>query len=156
VIVMASAATPATAPTVDHELVVRLRLVIGRLSRRLRQQAGGEISASQLSALSSVQRLGPVTLGELAAVEQVRPPTMTRIVAQLEAAGLVERRVDPSDRRFARVELSPAGRDRLQRIRTRKDAYLVRRLATFAPAELDILGRAAPLLERLLEEAGGE
>jgi DNA-binding MarR family transcriptional regulator len=152
---MTTMPAPPRTSAVDHELVVRLRLAIGRLSRRLRQQAGGEISASQLSALASIQRLAPVTLGELAAVEQVRPPTMTRIVAQLEEAGLVERRVDQSDRRFARVELSPSGRDRLERIRTRKDAYLVQRLASFTPEELETLRQAAALLERVLEEAGG-
>ena len=83
-----------TAPSadVDRELVVQLRLAVMRLARRLRQQTEGEITASQLSALSSVDRLGPLSLGALAAVERVRPPTLTRIVGRLEAAGLVVRR----------------------------------------------------------------
>jgi hypothetical protein len=70
-----------TAPTgaqVDRELVVQLRLAVMRLARRLRQQTEGEITASQLSALASVSRLGPLTLGALAAVERVRPPTAAR------------------------------------------------------------------------------
>jgi len=136
---------------VDRELVVQLRLAVMRLARRLRQQTLGEITASQLSALSSLNRLGPLTLGALAAVERVRPPTMTRIVGHLEAAGLVVRRPAPTDRRSAEVELSPSGRELLDRSRTRKDAYLAERLATLGPAEVAVLRRAAVVLERLLE-----
>jgi DNA-binding MarR family transcriptional regulator len=146
-----------TAPTgaqVDRELVVQLRLAVMRLARRLRQQTEGEITASQLSALASVSRLGPLTLGALAAVERVRPPTMTRIVGHLEAAGLVVRRPAPGDRRSAQVELSPAGRRLLDRSRTRKDAYLAERLAALSPAEVAVLRQAAATLERLLEADG--
>src|SRR6266702_1563559 len=119
---------PTVTIEVDHELVERLRLVVGRLALRLRQQAEGEITASQLSALASINRLGPITLGKLASVERLRPPTVTRIVAALEDGGLVLRRPDPDDRRFARVELTQPGRDLLERSRTRKDAYLAARL----------------------------
>ncbi len=142
---------PAPSAHVDRELVVQLRLAVMRLARRLRQQTEGEITASQLSALSSVSRLGPLTLGALAAVERVRPPTMTRIVGHLEAAGLLVRRPAPADRRSAEVELSPSGRELLDRTRTRKDAYLAERLATLGPAEVAVLRRAAAVLERLLE-----
>jgi DNA-binding MarR family transcriptional regulator len=131
-----------------------LRLAIGRLARRLRQQAGDEITPSQLSALSSVGRLGPLTLGELAAVERVRPPTMTRIVASLEEAGLVDRSVHPGDRRIARVEVSSAGRAFLERIGTRKDAFVAERLARLDPDEVEQLRRAVVVLERLLEDDG--
>jgi len=142
---------PAPSAHVDRELVVQLRLAVMRLARRLRQQTEGEITASQLSALFSVSRLGPLTLGALAAVERVRPPTMTRIVGHLEAAGLLVRRPAPADRRSAEVELSPSGRELLDRSRTRKDAYLAERLATLGPDELAVLRRAAAVLERLLE-----
>jgi DNA-binding MarR family transcriptional regulator len=142
---------PAPGAHVDRELVVQLRLAVMRLARRLRQQTEGEITASQLSALSSVSRLGPLTLGALAAVERVRPPTMTRIVGHLEAAGLLVRRPAPADRRSAEVALSPSGRELLDRSRTRKDAYLAERLATLGPDELAVLRRAAAVLERLLE-----
>jgi DNA-binding MarR family transcriptional regulator len=143
--------SPAPSAHVDRELVVQLRLAVMRLARRLRQQTEGEITASQLSALSSVNRLGPLTLGALAAVERVRPPTMTRIVGHLEAAGLVVRRPAPGDRRSAEVELTAPGRELLERSRTRKDAYLAERLATLGPAEVVVLRRAAAVLERLLE-----
>ncbi|HZD74629.1 MAG TPA: MarR family transcriptional regulator [Actinomycetota bacterium] len=149
---------PPSAPTpaveVDHELVVRLRLAVGRLARRLRQQAEGEITASQFSALASVDRLGPLTLGKLASVERLRPPTVTRIAAALEEAGLVVRRPDPDDRRVARVESTPLGHELLDRTRTRKNAYLAARLTTLAPEELAVLRDATAVLERLLEEEG--
>jgi DNA-binding MarR family transcriptional regulator len=140
--------------TIDHQQVVRLRLAVGRLARRLRQQAGDEITPSQLSALSSVGRLGPLTLGELAAVERVRPPTMTRIVASLEEAGLVDRSALPGDRRVARVAPSNAGRRFLERTGTRKDAFLAERLARLDPKEVEQLWRAVVVLEHLLEDDG--
>jgi DNA-binding MarR family transcriptional regulator len=146
--------TAVGATGIEQDQVVRLRLAIGRLARRLRQQAGGEITPSQLSALSSVGRLGPLTLGELAAVERVRPPTMTRIVASLEEAGLVDRSAHPGDRRIARVKVSRAGRAFLERTGTRKDAFLVERLARLDQDEVEQLRRAVVVLERLLEDDG--
>ena len=110
----------------ETELASRLRLSVTRLARRLRQQAGAEaeVTPSQLSALSTVDRLGPITLGELAAVERVQPPTMTRIVSGLEEAGLVARKVDDNDRRIARVQTTVAGQRFLERSRSRKNAFL--------------------------------
>src|SRR2546423_13827260 len=104
---MATTTGRATArPTTDAELAARLRLAVTRLARRLRQEtqnADGDVPPSGLSALSSIERLGPLTLGELSAVERVQPPTMTKVVAGLESLGLVSRTVDPADRRVARV-----------------------------------------------------
>lgn len=148
---VASVPAQTQAPEVDRDLVVRLRLAIARLGRRLRQQTGEEITYSQLSALGSIEKHGPLTLGALAAIEQVRPPSITRIVANLEEAGLVARRPDPGDRRIVRVEVTPAGRELLQRGRIRKDAYLAARLAALSPEELELLRQAATVLERLLE-----
>jgi DNA-binding MarR family transcriptional regulator len=145
-------AVPPTLIEVDRDLVVSLRLAVGRLARRLRQQNEGEITASQFSALSSIARLGPVTLGKLASVERLRPPTVTRMVSAMEESGLVLRRTDADDRRIYRVEVTRLGRDLLERSRTRKDAYLARRLATLTPEELDVLRDATAVLERLLEE----
>ena len=138
------------------ELAARLRLAVTRLSRRLRQEAqgggGGGISPSQLSALSSIERLGPLTLGELSAVERVQPPTMTRVVAALEEAKLVRREVDPADRRVARVRVTPGGQRFVIRTRTRKDAYLAARLRRLDPSDVAALEHAAAVLEKLLEE----
>src|SRR4051812_49673715 len=139
--------------TSESELASRLRLSVPRLARRLRQQASAEaeVSPSQLATLSSVERLGPITLGDLAAVERVQPPSMTRIVAGLEDAGLVARHIDQHDRRIARVQPTVAGRRFLERSRGRKDAYLSARIRTLDATDRAVLARAASLLEKLLE-----
>lgn len=135
------------------DLASGLRLAVTRLARRLRQEgAEGGITPSQLSALATVERFGPVTLGELAAYERVQPPTMTRIVAALADAGLVTREVDADDRRVARVRVTPAGRRLLARSRRRKTAFLATRLRRLDDDERRLLERAVPLLERLLED----
>src|SRR5713226_8789361 len=85
------------------DLPARLRLVITRLARRLRQQGRTEISPTQLAVLATVERQGPLTLGELAVVEQVQPPTITVAVSRLEEQGLLRRRTDAADRRFVRA-----------------------------------------------------
>jgi DNA-binding MarR family transcriptional regulator len=139
----------------NSELAARLRLAVARLSRRIRQQAaatGEELTASAQAALASIERLGPITLGELAAVEQVQPPSMTRIVARLEEWGYVTRVVDPTDRRVARAAITDTGRDLLAHSRTRKDAFLARRVAALDDAERALLARALPLLERLQDD----
>jgi DNA-binding MarR family transcriptional regulator len=92
-----------------------------------------------------------MTLGDLAAVEQVRPPSMTRIVSRLEGGGLVDRQASEQDRRVARVRVTAAGRQLLQRSRTRKDAYLARRLQTLDAADRALMGEAVAVLERILE-----
>jgi DNA-binding MarR family transcriptional regulator len=146
---------PPASPTlieVDRDLVEGLRLAVGRLARRLRQQNEGEITASQFFVLNTIAHYGPITLGKLASVERLRPPSVTRMVAFLEESGLVLRCADTDDRRISRVEVTDLGRDLLARSRTRKDAYLATRLATLAPHELDVLREATAVLERLLEE----
>jgi DNA-binding MarR family transcriptional regulator len=148
-----TAATTSTTTKQDGTLAAGLRLVVMRLSRRLRQQAEGEVTASQLSALSSVDRLGPLTLGELAAAEHVQPPSMTKIVASLEERGFVIREADPKDRRVARVRVSDEGRRFVARSRTRKNAYLAERLEHLDPGERALLAEALPLLQRLVDGA---
>jgi len=137
---------------VDASLVARLRLVTMRLARRLRQQSEGDVTASMLSALSSIARLGPLTLGALASVEQVQPPSMTKIVGKLEEQGLVVREPDAADRRVTRVRVSGDGRDYVDRSRTLKNAYLADRLERLTPEERDRLVEVLPLLERLVED----
>jgi DNA-binding MarR family transcriptional regulator len=154
---MPTAASTDTPPegTAASEPVVaaRLRLVVMRLARRLRQQASAGVTPSQLAALSSIERLGPLTLGELSSVERVRPPTMTRIVSGLEDVQLVTRERDPHDRRVARVRLTPQGQRFVEQSRTRKDAYLAAHLRSLTPAELTTLDEAASILERVMEDA---
>jgi DNA-binding MarR family transcriptional regulator len=143
-----------SAPSVQPDTAPRLRLVIARIARQLRQNvdAPNDLSTSLVSALATVDRCGPLTLGALASAERVRPPSMTRIVAQLEQRGLVVRRVDPRDRRVARVEISPEGQRLLHRSRTRKNAFLAQRLKALDSEELAVVEAALPLLERLVGE----
>lgn len=141
-----------TAPNLDTQLVARLRLVVSRLARRLRQEAETGISPSMLSALASIERLGPCTLGDLATHERVQPPTVTRVVARLHEEGLVDRIPDPVDRRIIRVQLSAVGRSFLQRVRTRKNEFLARQLRGLDPSELHAIEIAVDALEKLLED----
>jgi len=140
-----------TAPPDTAALAARLRLGVTRLARRLRQEAEAGITPSMLSALSSAERQGPLTMRDLCAAEQVQPPTMTRIVAALVEAGLVVRKADPDDGRVVWVKVTSEGRRLLERSRRRKEAYLARALRSLEPLELDTLGDAAAILERLTE-----
>ena len=134
------------------DLAVRLRLVIARTARRLRQEAGEELSPSQAAALATIDRHGPLTPSELAVRERIQRPTATRVIARLEESGLVDRTRDPVDRRSCVVGLAPGGRELLVRVRTRKDAYLSRRLRELDADERATLDRAAAIFERVLEE----
>ncbi len=134
-------------------LATRLRLAVTRLARRLRQQTESPISPTQQSALATIEHRGPLTLGELAAVEQVQPPTITAAVGRLQEQGLVTRTGDTVDRRVARVEITPAGSRLLEQSRSRKNAYLERRLRGLSASDSATLEAAADILERLLEDA---
>ncbi len=147
---MSSTVPRAEAP--ETELAARLRLAVTRLSRRLRQQVVGGLTPSQVAALATVERLGQPTLGELAAAEQVQPPSMTRLTEGLVRAGLVQRVVDTEDRRFARVGLTAEGRRTLQRTRSLKTAFLVQRLERLPASERAALEDLVVLLEHLIEE----
>jgi DNA-binding MarR family transcriptional regulator len=139
----------ATSPSAT-EIAAGLRLVVNRLARRMRQEADAGIGVSMLSALAVIDGAGRMTLGELAASEQVQPPTMTRIAAALEERGLVVREADASDGRVAWLRLAPDGRKFLERTRGRKNAYLARRLRDFSDEDRRTLQRAVSLLERLV------
>jgi DNA-binding MarR family transcriptional regulator len=136
------------------DLASRLRIAVARTARRLRQEADGGLSPTMTSALMTINRQGPLTPSELAAHERIQRPTATRLLARLETEGLIVRSPDPVDRRSSLVAPSPEGRALLRRLRTRKDAYLARRLRNLDPEELATLAGAADILERLLEEDG--
>jgi DNA-binding MarR family transcriptional regulator len=139
-------------PQADEELPARLRAAVTRLNRKLRQQALAGLSPAQASDLGTVKRLASPTLGELAAAEQLQPPTVTRLVASLESRGLVAREADSLDRRVVRVRITAEGRRNLQRIRTLKNAFLTRRLAALDPAERDLAEGLTSLLEHMVVE----
>ncbi len=151
-IAVAGQPTPAAGLGSDEELASRLRVAVVRLNRKLRQQALAGLSPAQASALGTVNRLASPTLGELAAAEQVQPPTVTRLVASLESAGLVVREIDDVDRRVVRVRITAEGRRNLQRIRNLKNAYLNRRLAALDPAEQQLAESMTSLLEHLVAD----
>ena len=135
-----------------EELPTRLRLAIMRLARRLRQQAEPDMTPSMLSAMANIEYRQPVTLGHLAEAERVTPPTMSKIVGRLVDAGLVTRTVDVDDRRIQRVSLSRDGAKLIARNRSRKNAYLARKLRRLEPEEVAKLEEAVGVIEKLLED----
>ena len=139
-----------TTPAID--LAGGLRLAITRTARRLRQEAGTDLSPSQRAALATIERHGPLTPSALAEREAVARPTVTRVIARLEEAGLIERSEDVADRRSCLVAVTPAAHELLEADRARKDHFLARRLATLDDEERATLARAADLLERLLDD----
>lgn len=138
------------APSID-DTADRLHSAAIHLLRRLRREddASG-IPGPRLSALSVIVYRGPITLGELAAAEQVRPPTMTRVVRTLEEEGLVRRESDPEDGRIVRLRATPAGARVLERGRARRIAALARELGALPAAELAALQGALDVLERVV------
>jgi len=134
------------------QLAVVLRDAITRLNRRVRQtRPVGDLTATQLSALSSLQLSGAMTPRELADAERVRPPTMTKIVARLEERGLVQRTPHPTDGRQVILSVTPAGRDMLAQFERAREEWLARRLAELTAEERDALWRAAEILRRVAE-----
>ena len=107
------------------------------------------LSASHLAALATLERHGPMPLGELAAREKVAPPSMTRVVTRLSDADLVARQIKPGDRRQVLVEITAAGSTLLAADRKRRDEWLSSRLAELTPEDLAALERVVPVLERL-------
>jgi DNA-binding MarR family transcriptional regulator len=135
------------------EVADRLHSAAIHLLRRVRKQdsATGE-GPARLSALSVLVFGGPMTLGDLAAAEQVRPPTMTRIVTGLERGGLARRMVDPMDGRRVRICATAKGVRLLQRGRQRRIEYLARHLEVLADNELQALQNAVDVLEKALAQ----
>lgn len=134
------------------ETAVRLRLAIVRTARRMRQEADADLSPTLIAALASIERLGPLTPSELADVERVKRPTATRIAASLEGEGLIERAADPEDGRACLLSASREGKALLRRVRSRKNAYISKRLHKLGEEDVAALERAAEVLERMLED----
>jgi DNA-binding MarR family transcriptional regulator len=135
------------------DLAVRLRIVNGRLHRRLRQRVEEGLGASQLSALATVVRQGPMGPSELADAEHVSRPSMTSIVQGLEDAGLVARGPDPTDGRRVVVTATGNGRRLIERMRRRKAAYLAQRLRELPEEDIATVDDAVAILQRLLERS---
>jgi len=132
----------------DIALAHDVQVAVLRLARRLRaQRRDMGLTLSHLSVLALLGRTGPMTLGELAAAEQVRPPSMTRTVAALVDLGLVDRAVSPTDGRQFVVTVTRAGSELLAADRARREAWLAERLRDLSPAERDVLRAAVTLLD---------
>src|SRR3954470_17737754 len=131
------------------EIAGALRYSVIRLGRLLRQQDRSGLSPTLSASLATIAREGPLTLGELAAHEQVAPPSVTKVVGKPEAEGLVTRQADPTDRRVSRVQITEAGQGRLEANRDRRTAWLESRLRELDPRDLERLEAAVPVLERL-------
>ena len=132
------------------ELAARLRLVVGRLHRRIRIDGRESIPPLQLSALVTVEQHGPLRLSELARREAVTAPTMSRVLAALDEQGLVIRTPDPHDARGVRIVLSEEGAARLAEVRSHRTALVARRLARLDEEERQRIADALPALEALL------
>jgi len=134
--------------------VARLRLVVARLYRQLAQASADDLNLTyaQLSALARTEEYGPLRLGELAALEQVAAPSLTRTVRPLAGAGLIGKQPDPSDGRSWLVSITPEGSALLGRIRRQRSELLARRMSRLTPEQLDTLLAALPVLELLLTE----
>jgi DNA-binding MarR family transcriptional regulator len=138
----------------DVELAARLRMTLGRLNRRVRQHGPQTLTSSQASTLASVEALGPVRLGDLAAHEGVSAPTQSRLVASLEAQALIRRTPDVDDRRATLLEITPEGRHQLEQLRTERSAFLVEQLGALTSAQRAALVTALDALEALAATPG--
>lgn len=134
----------------DRAAVNELRGAVMRLSRRLRHQRVDEtLSPTEMSVLATLARCGSATPGELARKEHVQPPSMTRIVAMLEAKGLVRREPHPDDRRQVVVSRTEQADSMLTESRSKRNAWLAKLAEGLTPEELAVMRQAAPVLEKL-------
>jgi DNA-binding MarR family transcriptional regulator len=131
-----------------NEIALRLHAASAALARIVREGDKGELSARRQSALASLVQGGPMSLADLAAVERVRPPTMSRIVEALVAAGLASRAAAPGDRRSVRIAATAAGERRMREARDHGAHMLAQRLSRLADSELRALARGVEVLVR--------
>ena len=132
------------------ELSSDLRISVTRLARRLRtERADHGLTLGQVSMLATLDRHGPLTAGELALHEGIRPPSATRTLASLDELGLITRGSSETDRRQSVISITDAARDLLHEDRRRRDALLADLLDQLSEDERRVLAQASPLLDRL-------
>ena len=138
----------------DARLASDLSLAVVRLARQLRfRRPDSPVSLSQLSALATLAKEGPMTPGVLAIRERVRPPSMTRVIASLVELGFVDRSAHPDDGRQVLVAVSPAGTDLIEAERRASREWLQQRLAEMTPEERKVLVAAADLMTAIVDES---
>ncbi len=132
-------------------LASRLRLAVVRLNRRLRAQRDAEAVATltQLSAMASLHRHGPMSPRELAERERVQPPSMTRVIAALAEGGFIDRSPHPTDGRQTVVALTETGRRYVDAEVSARERWLDARLAELSPEERAVLGHAVEIIDRM-------
>ncbi|MDT4927522.1 MAG: hypothetical protein QOF92_389 [Pseudonocardiales bacterium] len=144
--------TTATRTTIA-ELASLLRPSLLRLTRLVRnQRVDTSVTLTQLSAMATLHQRGPMSAGELAACEKVQPPSMTKVLANLEERDLVRRDPHPGDKRQAIIGITDAGTALLDSERRSRDAWLTRRLAALTPEERALLHRVIPILDKLAQQ----
>jgi DNA-binding MarR family transcriptional regulator len=151
----ASVLSAAEAPSPGQIDVARLRVAIARLSRRLRKHDLAGLTQTQLSALATVDKTGPLRLGELAAAERIAPSTLTRLVTALAERGYVQRCTVPDDARASTVAITDRGHAVLERIRKETTSLLRESLLMLPAEEQAALAAALPALEQLADADPG-
>jgi DNA-binding MarR family transcriptional regulator len=134
--------------------VARLRVALARLSRRLRRHELAGLTPTQLAALATIGKTGPMRLGDLAAAEGIAPSTLTRLVTALEDSGYVQRTADPSDARASTLAITAHGQEALERIRAETTLMLMASLELLTPEQRSTLAAALPVLEQLADAQG--
>lgn len=132
----------------------RLRVALARLSRRLRRHELAGLTLTQLAALATIGKTGPMRLGDLAAAEGIAPSTLTRLVTALEDSGYVQRTADPSDARASTLAITAHGQEALERIRTETTLMLTASLELLTSEQRSALAAALPVLEQLADAQG--
>ncbi len=133
----------------QSQTAAELRLVIGRLIRSIRQHNSGGLTASQVSALATIEEFGPIRISDLATRESVGAPVATRLTASLEDLGYVNRVVDSQDKRACLVELTQSGHKVLKNLREQRTAGINQRIQLLSKPEMAILNAALPILDKL-------
>lgn len=137
----------------NEDSAVVLRLAITRTARRMRQEAGSDLSPTALAALASIERHAPLTPTRLSEIEGIKRPTATRVINHLIEGQLIERLPDPDDGRSCQLKLTEAGSNSLGEARSRKSAYMARLLDSLPAEDVATLERAAIILENALEDS---
>jgi DNA-binding MarR family transcriptional regulator len=135
------------------QLASALRPALLRLTRLVRnQRVDMSVTLTQLSALYTLHKRGPMSAGELATCEKVQPPSMTKVLANLDEHGFVRRDVHPTDRRQAIIAITEAGIALLDSEQRSRDLWLTRQLTTLSAEERALLERVVPILDKLAEQ----
>ena len=141
-----------TVTTTDAETAARLRLVISRLARAVRQHGAAGLTPSQVSALATIEEFGPIRMSDLAGYELIGAPVATRVVSSLQELGLVQKAHGSTDGRVSLIELSDAGRDTLGELWSERAAGLTARIERLQPEQVAVLTAALPVLEMLVRD----